>query len=407
MKTRPSINAAVRRSGTRLPFFTLLPLLFSLSALAEPAPEVAPRDHALFVGTSLQIKDGETFQPLVAANAHTLTVLADGKARNLPRNAVGEVRIEPELKLSSIVAQIDNLKTKTMKAELTGDRFAGDRMQILMDSMIDQNEDVMDSAAAREESAVAGVAAAERSVSTPTFGIADAQRTLEGAKAAYGKAAAANPQLRGSVSSFTLGDLDKTAVEVVCDLSCPRETRDAYALLVTEYRMNSRDKPQYKVHVESLRGLGPKPQRVTMVQGGMPPGFELGRVGVHVFADGQELATNLSEQRVDLTADDALRYLVLVYVAAHTKDTLAAAPLKIGVPADFKNQVSAEQLERPLYVTVGVDGTVQSVSTAPDRSAATDSYVDATVRKFRYNPALNEGKPVESVVPLTLADYVR
>ncbi len=401
MKTRPTTEAAPRRPGTRLPFSVFLPVLFSLSALAAPAPDAPPKDHALFVGTSLQIKDGETFHELVAADSNTVTVLADGKARTLPRNGVGAVRIEPGLKLSSLVAQIDDLRTTPVNASPSGDRFASDRMYILMNSMVDRSAERMDGA-------IQSMETASRMVDTATgFSKAASEQHLRDTIESLNKEMSSNTAWTSSVSSLLPVDGTANAVDVSCSVAAPRATRDAYVLLVTEYRINSRDQPQYKVHVQPLRDLGPKPQRLTMTQAGLPVGFILGRVDVHVYADGQELATNLSEQRVDLTADDALRYLVICYVAAHPKDTLVATPLKMGVPADFKAQVSAEQLERPLYVKVGVDGTVQGVSAAADRSAAADPYVDAAVRKFRYNPALAAGKPVESVVPLRLADYVR
>ncbi len=394
-------EAAPRRAGTRLPFFVLLPVLFSVSALAAPEAEAPPKDHALFVGSTLMIKDGDAFRELVAANADTLTVVADGKTRALPRKDVNSVRIEPSLKLSNLVAQVDHLRTTAVKAAPTGDRWAADRMQILMDSMIGHSEETMHRAINNLEFAQSWQSVAG------SYALQGAQQLAAQRNTELSNVADAGSRLRNSVHSFGPNDGTATAIEVSCEIAAPRAPRQAYALLVTEFRSDAREKPQYKVHVEPLRDLGPKPRRVSMTQAGLPPGFILGRVDVHVYADGQELATNLSEQRVDLTADDALRYLVVCYVTAHPKETLPPTPLKIGVPADFKAQVPADQLERPLYVTIAVDGTVKEVSAAPDRAVATTPYVDAAVRKFRYNPALKEGKPVESVAPLMLADYVR
>ena len=400
MKTPFRTEAARRPSGTRLPFSAL----FTLALLAAPLaaePTEAPKDHALFLGTSLMIENSGRYLELVGATDSSVTVLADGAPRDLPRKAVDAVRIEPALKLSSIVARIDNLKSTTVKADVRGDRWAADRMQILMDSMAAQNTHMMDHAQRRLENAEAVATVATG------FGKMSADAELAIASANYAKLVNTNAKIAQSVGSFVPSDGTVTAVEVECELSSPRVARNAYALLVTEYRMSSREKPQYKVHVQALRRLGPKPERVTLLQSGLPAGFDLGRVDVHVYADGQELATNLSEQRVDLTADDALRYLVLCYVAGHAKDTLPAAPLKIAVPAEFKQQVQPAELDRTLYVTVGADGAVRDLSLAPDRVVAPDFAVAAAVRKFRYNPALKEGKPVESVVPLKLADYVR
>lgn len=401
MKTSSSLEAARRRPGTRLPFPALLTLacLAAAPLAAEPAP--APKDHALFVGTNLKIADGDRYLDLVGASADTVTVLADGQPRTLRRKAVGAVRIEPGLKLSSLVAQIDRFETAAIKIAPTGDRWAADRMQILLDSLSAQTTDAMDANYRQVQEAAGALRVAEGD------GRDGAQQRLANANAAYAKSVNTNDSLRTAVPSFLPQAAGSNGVEVSCELSAPRSPREAYALLVTEYRTGSREAPQYAVHVEPLRRLGPRPERLRLVQSGLPEGFLLGPVELHVYADGQELATNRSAQRVDLTADDALRYLVLAHVASHPKETLPAAPLKIAVPAGFKEQVPAEELERPLYVTVGVDGTVRGVSAAADKAVATTAATEAAVRKFRYHPALEAGRPVESVVPLTLADCVR
>jgi hypothetical protein len=146
---------------------------------------------------------------------------------------------------------------------------------------------------------------------------------------------------------------------------------------------------------------------VTLTPTGLPPGFILGQVGLHLYSGSLELATNLSEGRVDLTANDAMRYLVLAYVTSHGKDSLAATPLRITVPADFKRRVSTADLDRTLYVTIDKMGRVRGLSAAPDQLVAVDPYIDSTVRTFYYEPAIKDGKPVESVVEMRLASFLR
>ena len=361
----------------------------------------APKDHALFVGASLQVKDGATFRPIVSADRDTVGVLADGQLRTLPRQAVTELRIEMGLKLCSLVARVDNLQTRTLVPAVAGDRWAADRLHILMDSMIDQNEDTMDNTARRMADTDGQLAVAT------AYNKADLERNVAEANSLYREAAGTNANLANSVSTVRANGKGITAVEVVCEVSAPRETRDAYAVMITEYRMNQREKARSLVHLEPLAGLGPKPRQLKMQQTGLPEGFMLSRVGVHLYADGQELATNVSEQRVDLTEDDALRYLVLCYVAEHSKATVAATPLRIAVPPDLGSQLPAGQTESPLFVTVGPDGVVQSVSTALGQTVAASPAIDSVVRRFRYNPALEAGKPVTSVVTVKLADYLR
>jgi hypothetical protein len=118
------------------------------------------------------------------------------------------------------------------------------------------------------------------------------------------------------------------------------------------------------------------------------------------------VATNLSDKRVDLTADDALRYLTLCYITKHAKETRDAEPLRIAFPGDFKQQSRPAWLEKPVYLTVASDGIVRKAS-ADQAGAALDPYLDSVVAKFRFAPALKEGKPVESVVAFSLGEYLR
>ncbi len=400
MKTIRNTKVASRRPGTRLPLFVLFPLAFA-AAVRAAVPEPV-KDHALFVGTSLQIEHNGSYAELVAASPNTVTVLAAGQPRNVPRWSVEKVRIDSGLRISSSVAQIDNLSTRVVQADAGGDRWAADRMQILMNSVQSQSSDLQDGNQRQMDEF-------QRQAATATTAEAGAGAVAALAAAnANGQAGAnRNVELGRSISSILPNGTPATAVEVTCELTSPKAAQNAFALVVTEYRASSREQPQYKVKVEALRRLGPKPERLTLTQTGLPPGFILGRVDVHVYADGQELATNLSEQRVDLTGEQALQYLTLNYVASHPKETLPAVPQRIALPVGFKDRVPAALVAQSLYATVGPDGAVQQVASDTAGTAVPDAYVDAVVRKFRYNPALKEGKPVESVVAVRLGDYLR
>ncbi len=397
MKTTRNPEVAPRRPGTRLPLFVLMPL-----ALVAPLQAAEPvKDHALFVGATLHVGDTLSSPELVGAEGTRVAVLADGKVTMLPRREVGAVRIEMGLKLSSVVAQIDKLESKPVFLGAGVDRWAAERTQILLESMADQGMDAMDVAARREAEIAAKLTVA------PAMAVPGLQDNLAQARRAFEAANAQTNRVQSAITTVTHLRGDFNALEVSCALSAPKASRDAYALLVTEYRTDSLAKPGYQIHIEPLGELGPTPRRVTMTQGGLPPGFLLGRLDVHVYANGQELATNLSAQRVDLTGEQALQYLTLNYVASHPKQTLPAVPQRIALPVGFKDRVPAALVAQSLYATVGPDGSVRQVASDTAGTAVPDAYVDAVVRKFRYNPALKEGKPVESVVVVRLGDYLR
>lgn len=404
MRISQKNEAASRRAGTLLPLFALttLALLTSVGATPDSAP---PKDHALFVGANLKVEDGSEFFELVGATGSQISLLADNKVHTMRYDAVKNVRIERTLKLSDVVAQVANLEITPTYVPTNRDRFAAMHQQMLLNDVAGDQSGVLESAESQLDSAQKRM---DKAVGTPD---ADAARAaLVNAKTNRDAANSTYFSTQGMANNSTSrapssGD---NALEISCSLATPRTTHNTYALVITEFRGANDSKPSYKVHIESIGDLGPKPKQVTMTQDGLPRGFTLGRVGVHLFSDSKELATNLSEQRMDLTSDDAIRYLILCYVTAHNKsnENLAASPLRIATPADFKQKAPTADLERTLFLTIGTDGAVKSLSAASDRAVAVDAYVDSTVKKFRYNPAIQNGKAVESVVQLKLASLL-
>jgi len=380
--------------------------------LAPVAPLLAsdsasPKDHALFVGATLQVEDGSGYFEIVGAKGDSVSLLVDGKLHRIRRDAIRNIRIDRSLTLTDIVAQIEKMTVTPTYVPSNADHFADLHMHNLMNDM---NADASDNVAIAGAKTLAAQTAADMAASGINF--APAGAFPHGSNVvvpnvdpnAINKAVTNYATMHSSTDSFdhpaSTGD---NALDIACELSTPRATHNTYALVVTEFREANGGNPSYTVHVEPIGELGPKPRQVTLTQDGLPPGFMLGKVSLHLYSDSLELATNLSEDRVDLTAEDALHYLVLCYVASHTKDSLAATPLSIVLPSGFKRQAVAADLERTLYVKVGADGVVQGLSAAPDNLVAVDPYVDSAVRKFRYNPALKEGKPVDSIVELRLA----
>jgi hypothetical protein len=409
MKTYPKLRAASRPAGTCLPLLTLLSLALVAPLLADNS---TPRkDHALFVGATLQVEDGPAFFEIVGAKGNSVSLLADGKLHRIRRDAIRNVRIGMTLKLSDVVARIEKMTVTPTFVPSNADRWAAMRMQVLFSDLKFDAGSAVTAAANNMATAGAnlavGIGNAVHAGVQPSVG--QPGQDMAATSNAFSSASRSSISMQASSDSFGrraehTGD---DALDIACELSTPRATPNTYALVLTEYREATGGKSSYNIHVEPIGELGPKPRKVTLTQVGFPSGFILGKVSLHLYSDSFELATNLSEDRVDLTADDALRYLVVCYVASHTKESLAATPLRIALPADFKQQAPVADLDRTLYATVGDDGLVQGLSAAPDHPVAVDPYIDSTVRKFRYHPALKEGKPVESVVEVRLAGLLR
>jgi hypothetical protein len=403
MKTIPKNDTAPRLAGTRLPWLSVLSLALVAPILAD---DTAPqKDHALFAGATVQVEDGSGFFEIVGVEGYSIALQADGKLIHIRRDKIRNVRIGRSLKLTDVIARIDRMTVTPIRVGPQADRFADMHMQMLMNDMAaDATAGI--GTAASNFAAAQGIANAtyastyshnESGVAPPPVPQAD-PTALNAASANY----LSNQSM---VDSFGQGPADTgdDALDVACELSTPRVMHSTYALVLTEFRDASDGKSSYNVHIEPVGELGPKPRKVTFTQTGFPPGFIRGQVSLYLYSGSLELATNLSENRVDLTAEDAMRYLVLAYVTSHAKDSLAATPLRIAVPADFKQRASIADLDRTLYVTIDTMGRVRGLSAAPDQLVAVDPYIDSTVRKFYYEPAIRDGKPVESVVEVRLA----
>jgi hypothetical protein len=404
MKTIPKNNAAPRLAGACLLWFSLLSLALVAPLLAD---DTAPqKDHALFAGATVQVEDGPGYFEIVGVEGYSVSLLADGKLLRIRRDAIRNVRIGRSLKLTDVVARIDKMTATPTRVGPNVDRFADMHMQMLVNDMAADATVGMNYQASNF--AAAGGAAAAETASTSIFTKqpiqtppVDPTALMEATNAAYSM-----QSLSDSVGHGSEGTGDN-ALDIACEVSTPRVMHNTYALVLTEFRDADGGKSSYNVHIEPVGELGPKPRKVALTQTGFPPGFTRGQVSLHLYSGSLELATNLSEGRVDLTAADAMRYLVLAYVTSHTKDSLAAAPLRIAVPADFKQRASTADLDRTLYVTIDTMGRVRELSAAPDQLVAVDPYIDSTVRNFYYEPALRDGKPIESVVEVRLAGLLR
>lgn len=120
--------------------------------------------------------------------------------------------------------------------------------------------------------------------------------------------------------------------------------------------------------------------------------------------DGVEIATDLSENRASLTRDEAHEYLVIDHTSTHKAATMPAQLVLAKVPADWATRPKDESFHKTHFVKV--DKTGHPVGTFEDAACttvATNPYCDAVLRDQLFLPALEKGRPVDSVVRIKLA----
>ncbi len=389
--------------------FVLLPasgwLLVSLIAaytLAVPTraadPVAPPKDHALFMGGDLSVEYAGSRRLIVGVGANEAFVRVDGKRVGVPLAKLAGMRVERNLKLSETVALIGDFGAKPTIAR------RANRDQQWLDQMADM-QSVADQA---QVDSMKYSSEADKALARSGYESNDYVR----ARSASDNAASFERQASDLLTASRSGamalpdDEARSALAVSCTLASPKPAKDAFALVVVEFRETVGGPRQQQVQLELLKPLGPAPHGFACTVAGLPAGFILERCDLHLFADGLEIASNLSEKRMDLTADDAMRFMVASYVSEHLNESLAASPLRLAVPAGFRQRAKAGWLDMPVYLTVAANGTVAKAAAGPD-GAALDPELDGVVRRFWFAPALDAGSPVESLVTVRLADYLR
>lgn len=417
MKTQLNDRAVARRPGARSSWLALSSaLLLSVATAAEPPPAeppAAPKDHALFVGGTLWVETGGGSQEVIDVNDSEVQVLADGRRERVPVKNLGAVRLVKNLKLSNLVAQIDKFECEPVAGPGEIDPETDQLLQMIAASQMADAARDAEGMALREDLRLRAVPAAIQNPSErPGVMMANPDYEAAQTKIDSNLSSMASSQAAAiSLSGMTLRGVDRAAsaasLEVSGVITLPAAAGRAFLLVDTEYRQTKGGAIEHQLYLHPVRGLGPSPKTVRFFQGGFPRDFVWEKTSLYLYVNGMEVATNLSPNRVDITADDALRYLVMSHIASHPKESLAAVPLRIALPADFKQQAGSAAIGQPIFLTVAADGTVLKSAADASGSRNVDPYLDSVVRKFRFGPALKDGKAVESVVEFKVGDYLR
>ena len=106
-----------------------------------------------------------------------------------------------------------------------------------------------------------------------------------------------------------------------------------------------------------------------------------------------------------MTPEQAFQYVKGAYLKDHKDDTLPAVPV-MGESAFRPGRApcASGKYGDVVYVKVSKDGLAdEAFSDAACTKRIDDSYLETVVRSVRFKPALDQGRPVEGVATLKLA----
>jgi len=199
------------------------------------------------------------------------------------------------------------------------------------------------------------------------------------------------------------GGLD--AIDVKFDVRSPKLLQNPYVVTMTKFR-TSTSKPgmvQNLVYAKSLNPIDEHLSHIHFVEEGFPEGYELVDFQLHLYNRGVEIATNIAQNRVELTRDEAFEYVKMEYLGSHMKESLPPVAAMGKLPAELPSLLASGKYSKTYYVKVTRDGYGdEAYSDASCRNEVGDPFLDAVVKNLRFKPAIDHGKAVDGIAAVNL-----
>jgi len=374
-----------------------------LIAIASPAVAAGnSKEYVLFVGTDLAVKQDGQFYHVVGAGKDVLKVDRDRQVREVKQLSGAQIKISRGVKLSSLAATISNVRTDSYDRAAAQAQFEAMRTSMMLTDEANLTEDRMHGRMVLA-SAVAvggGSTGGDQSVA----GVAKQQRE---ATSAYTDALPGVEALNSTASTFYFdqsGRRDSAEVSLSFDVSSPEPIENAYLVIVANY--GDADKIARQISTRELKRIDDHPRRIKVSQAASISGLAFKNFDFGVYAGGQEVATNLSDKRMPLTADQAYQFFLIDYLSSHAGATTPPVPMLMTPRTEFRQRVGGAEVERPIYAQVDKSGMVVSYSEDEAGTGKLSASLESALRDVRFMPALQNGTPVDGRVKLTLSELL-
>lgn len=404
MKTFPTPTSRLLH---RAVLAALLSTGFVVSTIAatSPSPADAPtKDHVLFVGTDLAVKQDGQFYRVVRATKDSLMIERDHVVKNIRTVDNAEIHVTRGVKLSSLSATIDNLRTDSVDRVAARAQFEAMHEQTLLTDQAHatadrlQGEMVRAGAVGLDPSAMGGYGA---------VGAAANEANKSATAQAYASALPGLESNAAAASTFFFEKnqrSDSAEVELAFDVSSPEPIENAYLVVVANY--TGGDKVARQISTRELKLIDSHPRRIKLVHPAALSGLDFKKFDIGLYANGQEVATNLSEKRMPLTATQAYQFFLIDYLSKHPGANTPPAAMLMTPRTEFRKQINNADTNQPIYATVDKSGAVLAVSTDEAGAQKLPSSLASALENVRFLPALQNGTPVEGRVKITLAQLV-
>ncbi|MDA8527341.1 hypothetical protein N9K67_00935 [Opitutaceae bacterium] len=356
------------------------------------------KDFRLFVGVDIKAFWGDDFA--------TVTDFVNNRARldstdepALPLERLERIGFEHKTKLSRFPIEFGEIETELTSgtdAEIREQMKRQSALQSYADDQIDiLNQDVADSFGKPSGEQV------QPDGTVVDFGdpSGEAVTSLNNFTANY--SSMSNPAFHTSNLARDAEGRHNSLI-IKTTITSPQPIADAY--LVGLARINTlTDGIRDVIFFRELGFIGPTPKQLRIRKDNMPEGFELKNLTLHIYREGQEIASGMSEKQFALTREEALDYLTLARISSNRGKTLPAEPAWSLAPSELLASERPRDFDFPLTVHVDAKGRVTRV----DESTIVPDQISQIVGELMFFPAIENGTAIDSVAQINLRDFFR
>jgi hypothetical protein len=405
------MNPAVARRGLAALLLVGAAEACGAAGVEPAAGPPADKTHVLFMGANLSVQQGKRYYDVEDVDGSEFIIRQKGEKTFVrTRMARNNVKVQRTLKLAPLSVKLDAMQGAAGYTPAADPRHKYNARSGAQGGA----QAAHDWAETRHDEAVVSLRKAEEGPSSEQFKknyqdiILEEGRNMAVAGQQLGSDMMSIPGMQNELA-LELAEGNYDLMEVSFRVSSPEPLDDPYMVIVVDFQPRGAKPGETAtlIHAKALDPIGPEPQFIRMREGGMPVGFKYLRHEVHLYNRGQEVATSESSKRVELSRDEAREYLVIEHLAAHKKDTVPAIAVPGSLSPDLRTRLAPDQLNRVCYVRVSREGKLLGVFV--DEAASLpqpDAAINAALAGAFFKPAVAQGKPMEGVVRVRVADLV-
>lgn len=387
-------------------------LMICFPAAALLAQELATtddkleKDHHFFVGVNLNIPHEQAFYPIEDIHNQHAKIRVGDRVVSERIAAIKEVRYERTSKISRYYADISGLQCEPGFSVENDPRVLATRTQTSMTTLFDDNTSLGDVAMRRFYDMLAMQGQPSAPANTPGPGAPPQQQEMPIEPTdMYIQARDFQDQVDfyqdGYDADRPAWDLLRVRFSIKSDQYFPK----AHLAFIFQLSDEPEGEPVMSwFHFLTIEDVSETERSYDYQIKPYPAGKYVHSQEVFLFADGSEIATNLSQKHVQMTRKDATVFLSFQYLSRNEGKTRPPQRVWKYLSHEVRDNLDPELMNESITLKIDKEGQVTDIISDPRVRAALTASNMREISSQIYLPALDNGQPVPGELELKLRD---